>query len=446
MTFDHRRVDHAWCRKTEMREPEPDEYHSAESLITRDSVNNNMAESAPAKRVGDRVRLDEARTESASRVKPKTISFSVRALLDQDVTSPSDSGYGSGSPSPDETLLIKAQTDLMANETYAEETSTRSKNPAKDCLNKARVMYPPDYSNLPAYYQNLLHAMNSQFLARQALFLSSAAGNLQQEPGEKATFPLDVDTPPAATFQWQRLRRERDSNLKKSRDAANESNEKAEAETYPDIEREPLKMKSPSAEDYRRMRDLIDRPAVQRTSFPNPFPDDQHQPAQAPFELEDRMFTPTSPYPAQLTSGLYAAMSRPPIIATDYYVMQMSRIMWEQAVRSTGSTPLCGWNALASGLTPFYAGRFHRLTTTNNVPSKPVIEHPAYVSSFPPFQLLNKEMAVRNRDSPHAVPSVHGWKSLHQNLTTPSKCEFFYTTESYKTAVDLICKIYAFVM
>lgn len=101
------------------------------------------------------------------------------------INSPSDSGYGSESPSPQQPSgqasafpmfkcgvprYLDAETDEMRQQNYPNLV-----NPLKNRLS-------PMHANLPLLYQQLLYSMNSHFLARsQQLALNNLSANRKQE-------------------------------------------------------------------------------------------------------------------------------------------------------------------------------------------------------------------------------------------------------------------------
>ena len=110
--------------------------------------------------------------------KSKTKNFSIRSLLDQDLKSPSDSGYGSGSPSPNESVLspgscnelegrLENNLKLSRKPKESENLSKPPKTPdIKDfaLTDNASQFLPFNTPSLPVEYQNLLYAMNARFL------------------------------------------------------------------------------------------------------------------------------------------------------------------------------------------------------------------------------------------------------------------------------------------
>ena len=154
--------------------------------VKTESKNSNMAEAiynsleqGSAKRSPSPRKISsESRAPSTTDSKSKRSNFSIRSLLDQDLKSPSDSGYGSGSPSPNESVFTpesprEVHDKLESNfssKVSLEYNNTEKKLPGnleKKFLDQGKIFLPPPSLNFPLEYQNLFYAMNARFLQRE---------------------------------------------------------------------------------------------------------------------------------------------------------------------------------------------------------------------------------------------------------------------------------------
>lgn len=165
----------------------------------KEALNNNMADAKG--RSSDRETIEvatsaaascfETRRLSKSDSKLKQTNFSIRCLLEEEIKSPSDSGYGSGSPSPNDSVFdadITSAYDESLKKDFSDSHQPQSPIPANQCedSHKASSNFPQISNSkknffFPQDYQNILYAMNLQFLERQEKMSADAKINFNLE-------------------------------------------------------------------------------------------------------------------------------------------------------------------------------------------------------------------------------------------------------------------------
>nr|CAB3265133.1 ZF(C2H2)-46 zinc finger protein [Phallusia mammillata] len=271
-------------------------------------------------------RSTETQVPQSPKPKPKSISFSVRSLLDHNVTSPSDSGYGSGSPSPEQS----ACRDPMSSPTFtSKETSPEIRKSSSD--DSAEM---PAFSMLPMYYQSLLYAMNSQFLARQSS-LASPAGNHAPESG-KPPLPTPEANPLLAKQLGEcksdeKVRAELCEQFYQYQSKlANMAHETKSEKLHgnPSFQQISERMKSasistPTSETHPWKTEVI--PKCQRSPQAKVSPPSFNA-SNLELQSQANPFLRT-PFPPM---GM-------PMLSTDYYMMQMGKLFWDNAIRSAAA-------------------------------------------------------------------------------------------------------------
>ena len=185
--------------------------------MTVETIHNNMAkaihrsleQSSGINLINSRQEEIDSRRSLTIEPKSKNTNFSIRSLLDQDLKSPSDSGYGSGSPSPNESVF-GAETPTSADEKTDDNFSVGSFTPDKgkckrfvgssDVSNPSKPNFFPSelLSTNPLFslkYQSLLYAMNAHFLERQKVHVevSKSDSNPPLNPENILTETRSVD-------------------------------------------------------------------------------------------------------------------------------------------------------------------------------------------------------------------------------------------------------------
>ena len=172
--------------------------------VESETLNNNMAEavyrSLEQASVQTSTSAGESKPDSGQssklESKPKQTNFSIRSLLDEELKSPSDSGYGSGSPSPNESVFRADTPEKSDNDWEKNFSSVNFPSLSSNCgtfLTSSKQNSQNESSAVPSTcnksslfpleYQNLLYAMNLKFLERQdKALINSTAGSIFKDP------------------------------------------------------------------------------------------------------------------------------------------------------------------------------------------------------------------------------------------------------------------------
>nr|NP_001289567.1 PR domain zinc finger protein 1-like [Ciona intestinalis]BAN67650.1 blimp-like zinc finger protein 1 [Ciona intestinalis] len=242
------------------------------------------------------------RDQPKPRVKKRISDFSVKYLLDQNVTSPTDSGYGSGSPSPDQNMISNSMTSPVLHKTASGARESDSKD-VGFCEESAAV---PDVHK---YYQNVLFAMNSHFLHQHR-----AAPEVPAGFASSGFPPHYLYTPEPKAHSPQRSTRIPSTDERRQEQKRNHPHH----EHSHRMNFAPLKFPSNTSLPSKTHST---QPPVLPCNIPNPIP------------------------------GMPAPTFRP-----DFYMMQMGKLLWENAVRKAAIAP----SANQSNFNSTYAERLQK--------------------------------------------------------------------------------------
>ncbi|XP_076820126.1 uncharacterized protein LOC143465621 [Clavelina lepadiformis] len=329
-------------------------------MAKRDTKTQEFANRSPEKRRNAIASLPSLKLPGKSRCS----NFSVKSLLDQDVTSPSDSGYGSGSPSPNEsnTHVPSTWKDLPRNRVLEQFWRNKSTGDINETATDEK-----NTTCLPVYYQNLLYAMNSHFLARQAeeqkKYARPAGSEHSQAP---QTFGQNVDSQTKPVESDKRVGKDRKMGADdKLNPPSSELSAKSDSS---DCQEEALNLSTTEKRDEIKSSSQPSR----RTSSVEAAVESGKQEVKPAKPADDGAREPVSsvPVPPFANPGFV------PVLPHDYYVMQMNKMLWDSALFHSSS---------ASGKRPplqlqgsSYVDHFQKLMETSgkNAPNPATFQLP----------------------------------------------------------------------
>ncbi|XP_078493310.1 zinc finger protein (C2H2)-46 isoform X2 [Ciona intestinalis] len=324
--------------------------------------------------------------------KSRKSDFSVKSLLDHNVTSPSDSGYGSGSPSPDQNMISSPSWNIdgkHAKTTFLPTAPSSSNCPPKD-MGVSADLTPT--AMFPLYYQRLLYAMNTHFLARQSAGQISAtpAGTQGMKLPQTALLSPDVQAEAKRSETYR-------PTVPQKLEIKSERSEKKEAK--PDFQNEALNLSlenvhlenkretSPKSNETDTLKNNYSQKYFSK--FSAAYEDMKHTKSENQHQL---------PYNTSqnATSGMPVQTFRP-----DYYMMQMGKLLWENAMRKAAIAP----TANPSNFNSTYAERLQKYMCAV-ASGRPELINPAMFPMQGPFpigvptQMLGNDVSKNMKSYP----------------------------------------------
>ena len=247
--------------------------------------------------------------------KPRITNFSVQSLLDLNVASPTDSGYCSSSPNPD---------DANSRSRNASTDSRRSlfeRQEASASVDASSSSVAADSSkNLP--FQNFWHAINSRFMPSNSDTRNAVGQEINTSPIQKNNdSPNSSDRSRASPTSVEHKMMSPLEALRRHTETFTKRSESKEAPRMTQMKKEDINFPAPSS-----------TPESYSYAIRNPFYNilqNTHQPCGSMYS------TPVMPPPSFCPSPfMQANLSCMPLSPSDIYWMQLGRLYWEQALRS----------------------------------------------------------------------------------------------------------------
>nr|NP_001122361.1 zinc finger protein (C2H2)-46 [Ciona intestinalis]FAA00086.1 TPA: zinc finger protein [Ciona intestinalis] len=341
--------------------------------------------------------------------KSRKSDFSVKSLLDHNVTSPSDSGYGSGSPSPDQNMISSPSWNIDGKHTkttFLPIAPSSTNCPPKDMCLSADLT---PTAMFPLYYQRLLYAMNTHFLARQS------AGQISTSPAGTQSMKLPPTALLSSDVQAKAKRSETyRPTVPQKLEIKSERSEKKESKADYQNEALNLSLENVQLENKRETSPKSDEPDTLKNNY------SQRYFSKFSAAYEDMKHTKSEnqhqlPYNTSqtATSGMPAPTFRP-----DYYMMQMGKLLWENAVRKAAIAP----SANQSNFNSTYAERLQKYMCAV-ASGRPDLINPAMFPMQGPFPMGTPTPMLGNNASKN-MKSFAGYENsrLSDHLKEKQRC------------------------